>query len=117
MGWLYMVMSGAAAGLFYGTGPRIAFFICLVVLGISFASFCLMYDEPLKRAGHRITERMGHISGHGIHADEYQRLKSMKVTATEDDKRFRLTLMSGVNVASGIAGAVMLGWGLMVRLW
>jgi hypothetical protein len=115
--WLNMLACGLAAALFYGAEPRIAFFISAGLLAVSFASFCLLYDEPLRRAGHRIHQRMGQISGQGIHADEYQRLQSMKVTTTEADREFQLTFVSAVNVGSGVAGAAMLVWALIVRIW
>ena len=116
MGWIYMILSGIAAGLSFGAEPRIAFYLSLAVFAASFASFCLLYDEPLKRARGRMVERMGRLSGQGVHAEEYQRLQSMAVTPTDEDKQFRLTLMSGINVASGIAGLGMLVWAALIRL-
>ena len=115
MGWFFMLASLAAAALFFGVEPRIAFYISLAVLAVSFASFCLLYDEPLNRARFRIAQQMGAISGKGVHAEEFQRLQSMKVTPTTDDLQFRLTFMSGVNVASGIAAAILLIWGVIAR--
>jgi len=117
MGWLYMIISGAAAGLSFGAEPKIVFYISLAVFAASFASFCVLYDEPLKRARGRIAERMGRLSGQGIHADEFQRLQSMAVTPTDEDKQFRLTFMTGVNVVSGILGLGMLVWAVLIRLW
>ena len=116
LGWLYMIVCGIAVGLSFGAEPRIAFYISLAVFAASFASFCLLYDEPLKRARGRIAERMGRLSGQGVHAEEYQRLQSMAITPTDEDKQFRLTLVSGINVASGIAGLGMLVWAVLIRL-
>lgn len=117
MGWIYMILSGVAVGFSFGVKPTIAFYLSLVVFAISFATFCLLYDEPLKRARGRIGVRMGSLSGHGIDADEYQRLQSMAVTPTDEDKQFHLTVMSGINVGSGIAGLGLLVWAALIRLF
>ena len=116
MRWLYMLASAVAAALFYGTAVRGALFLSLVVLSVSFASFCLLYDEPLKRAKRRTEVRLGEISGKGVHAEEYQRLQSMPAAPSDDDRRFRLTMMSGINIASGIAGAALLVWAIVARV-
>ena len=115
MGWLYMLASAAAAVLFFNQQPTIAFFIALAVLSTSFATFCLLYDDPAKRAAHRVQQRLNQISGKGIHAEEYQRLQSQDAAVTSDDRKFRLSLLSALNVASGVAGAGLLAWALVLR--
>jgi hypothetical protein len=115
MGWLYMIASAAAAALFFNQEPLIAFYIALVVLGVSFASFCLLYDEPVKRAAFRIAQRMSQISARGLHGEEFQRLQAMTAVVTAEDKKFRLTILSAINVASGVAGMGLLVWALI--LW
>lgn len=116
MGWLYMLVNVLAVVVCYGTNPGYAIGICLVLLAISFTTFCLMYDNPLKRAQGRVTQQLARLSSKGIHAEEHQRLQSVKVTPNDEDRMFRLTPMSGVNIASGIAGGLMLAWGLYARL-
>ena len=116
MRWIYMAMSAAAAYLFYGESPAMAFYLSLLVLSVSFATFCLLYDEPLRRASGRINARLGQITARGINADEYQRLQSTAAVATAEDKSFRWTPMSIANIASGIAGAMLLVWAVTVRL-
>jgi hypothetical protein len=115
MGWLFMIINAAAVVALYGSRPAFLFGFALALLAISFATFCLLYDEPLKRAQHRVGQHLGQLSGKGVHAEEYQRLQSMKIAPTEGDRKFRLTPMSGVNIASGIGGAIMLAWGLFAR--
>jgi hypothetical protein len=115
MRWMYMIMSGVAAYLFFGHGPMLAFYGSVLVLAVSFATFCLLYDEPIRRAAHRVNIRLGQITSKGIHADEYQRLQSSAAVATADDKRFRWTPMSITNVAAGLAGAMLLLWAVMIR--
>lgn len=116
MGWFFMIASLIAAVLFYGIEPRIGFYLSLAVLAVAFATFCMLYDQPLNRARRRIAAQMATLSGKGIHADEFQRLQSMKATPTEADKAFRLNLMSGLHVASGLAATGLLIWAIIARL-
>lgn len=116
MGWLYMLVNAAAVVTLFGMRPPILFGLALALLAISFTTFCLLYDEPIKRARFRVTQQMGRISAQGLHAEEYQRLQSMKIHASDADRKFRLTAMSGVNLASGVGGAILLGWALLARL-
>jgi hypothetical protein len=115
MGWLFMLACGAAVGMFFGVQPQIAFYLAFMALAVNFASFCLLYDEPFKRARYRIEQQLMQISSKGVNAEEYQRLQSRSVVATAEDRRFRLTPMSGVNLISGIAGVGLLCWGAAAR--
>ena len=115
MRWLFMLVNALALALFFGREPPIAFYLAFALLAANFASFCLLYDEPLKRATQRVEQQMLQLSGKGLHAEQYQRLQSMKVTATADDRKFRLTFMSGLNLATGAAGCGMLMWALLAR--
>jgi hypothetical protein len=111
-----MLINMCAVVAWFGQKPGIMLGVSAALLAASFTAFCLMYDEPVNRARIRIAEQMTRISQHGVHADEYQRLQSMKVTPTAGDKKFHLTVLSGMGVASGLMGAVMLAWGLFARL-
>lgn len=115
MGWLFMLLCAGATALFFNVEPRMAFYVAFLILAANFASFCLLYDVPINRARQRISQQMSQMSPTGMQANEYQRLQSMKVIATEDDKRFRWTIMSGVNIITGIAGGVMLVWAIIAR--
>lgn len=115
MGWIFMIVNIAAAVALYGVQPPLLFGIALALLAISFATFCLLYDEPLKRAQHRVDQQLLQISSKGAHAEEHQRLQSMKIKPNEGDRKFRITRMSAVNVASGVGGAILLAWGLLAR--
>lgn len=116
MGWLFMLVCAAATALFFNIEPRMAFYIAFLILAANFASFCLLYDVPINRARERISQQMSQMSSTGIQANEYQRLQSMKAVATDDDKRFRWTLMSSANFVTGIAGGVMLIWAIIARM-
>ena len=115
MSWLYLIVNVLASAMLYGANPKFALFVGLAVLALSFTSFCYIYDAPIRRASNRNAHRMGLISGHGIHADEYQRLQSKKIVASDEDKKFQLTFMSGLNIASGIAGGMLVLWACWIR--
>ena len=115
MGWLFMMINIAAAVALYGIRPPLLFGIALALLAISFATFCLLYDEPLKRAQHRVDQQLLQISSKGAHAEQYQRLQSMKIKPNEGDRKFRLTPMSGLNMAAGVGGVLLLVWGVLAR--
>jgi len=51
-----------------------------------------------------------------MHAEEYQRLQSRKVVATAEDRRFRLTLLSGMNILTGVVGLGLMCWGVIARM-
>lgn len=116
LGWLFMLVCALALGLFFGINPQIGFYLAFLALALNFATFCLLYDEPFKRARYRIEQQLLQISAQGVHAEEYQRLQSRKVVATVEDRAFRLTPISGVNLATGIAGAGILAWAMIARM-
>lgn len=116
MSWLYLVLNVVTCAMLFGANPQFALFIALASLAANFTTFCYIYDAPMRRAYNRNAQRLGMISGHGLHADEYQRLQSMKIIASDHDKKFELTFMSGLNIASGIAGGVLLLWACWIRL-
>jgi hypothetical protein len=115
MSWLFLIVNLVATTMLFGATPKVALFVALAVLALSFTSFCYIYDAPIRRASNRNAQRLGMISGYGLHADEYQRLQSMKIVASDEDKKFQLTFMSGLNIASGIAGGMLLLWACWIR--
>lgn len=116
MGWIFMIANLAATILIYGAGPEYAFFLAFAMLAANFATFCLLYDDPIKRARNRIDQRLAQIPARGLHGEEHQRMQSMKVVATAEDKKFQLTFLSGLNIASGLGGAAMLLWAIALRM-
>ena len=110
-----MLINVCAVVVWFGQKPGVMLGVSGALLAASFTTFCLMYDEPVNRARIRIAEQMRGISQHGVHADEYQRLQSMKIIPKDGDKKFRLTAMSGISIASGLMGAIMLACGLLAR--
>jgi hypothetical protein len=115
IGWISLVTTILAAILWWGGQPVGVFYASLIVMAASFTTFCLAYDDPMKRAGHRVNERMSRLSSKGVDFEEHQRLQSMTIKANDDDKRFRLTMMTGINLAAGTAGLGLVIWGLMSR--
>ena len=116
LGWLFMLACGLALGLLFGVKPQIAFYFAFIAMALNFATFCLLYDKPFKRARYRTERQLLQISAHGMHAEEYQRLQSRKVVATAEDRRFRLTLLSGMNILTGVVGLGLMCWGVIARM-
>ena len=85
MGWLFMLVNALAMGLFFGINPQIGFYLAFALLAVNFATFCLLYDVPLGRARERIAHQLLQFPSQGLHAEQHQRLQSMKVVTTADD--------------------------------
>jgi len=115
IGWISLVITILAVVLWWGGQPVAIFYASLIVMGVSFTTFCLAFDDPIKRARFRVIDRMSRLSSKGIDFEEHQRLQSMAVKTNEDDRRFRLTKMTGLNIAAGVAGLALVIWGLLAR--
>jgi hypothetical protein len=117
--WGQMIVCAAAVVLLFGAGPadapRWAFFAALAVFALSFATFCLLYEEPMNRARQRVAGQLARTPAQGLHAEEHQRLQSMAIKPNEHEKAFQLTFLSAANLASGAAGLVLLVWGIIAR--
>ena len=70
MGWMYMLVNIAAVITLFGMRPTFLFGVALVLLAVSFTTFCLLYDEPIKRAQRRIDQQLVQLSSKGMHAQE-----------------------------------------------
>jgi len=115
IGWISLVTTILAVVLWWGGQPVAMFYTSLIVMAASFTTFCLSYDEPINRARRRVAAHMSNLSGKGVDFEEHQRLQSMTIKANDDDKKFRLTMMTGINLAAGVAGFGLVIWGLIAR--
>lgn len=115
MMWLSLLASGASVPLMYGVGPGWAMWITMLVFGAAFTTFCLLYDQPVNRARHRIASQLAGVSSAGAMAEEHQRLRSMKVVPTEQDRRMQMTPMMLTLLISGAAGLAFCAWGIALR--
>jgi hypothetical protein len=87
----------------------------MLIFAVAFTTFCLLYDRPLDRARQRIASQLAGVSSAGALAEEHQRLRSMKVVPTADDRKMQLTPMMLALFASGALGAVLSVWGIVLR--
>ena len=115
MMWLSLIASGAAVPLMYGVGPGWAMWVSMLVFGTAFTMFCLLYDQPVNRARHRIASQLAGVSSAGAMAEEHQRLRSMKVIPTEQDRKMQMTPMMMALLGSGAMGVALTVWGIVLR--
>jgi len=111
--WIWLAISVAALVSLWGVNPEYAFVGALAVLIINFATFCLLYDQPLVRARDRIA---AYIQTLHPNSELAQRLSTVKAKVTEEDRDLGSTPMTIANHISGVAAAIMLLWGLSIRL-
>jgi hypothetical protein len=115
--WAFLVACLGAVAMLFGVEPKNALYTSFVVLCLNFATFCLQYDDALNRAKGRMATQMGRISSSGLHAEEYHRLQSTRVTTTAEDRVTRYGPMTMLNIVSGLAGIGLLTWGLIMRVF
>lgn len=116
MGWIFLLANSLAAILFGLHGPNIAFLASLALLATCFTTFCLIYEDPQRRANNRVNQRLAMISTMGMHAEEMEHLRSRTPPMTAEDKRFRFSFISSIFLGSGIAGIAMLCWAVAAWL-
>ncbi len=114
--WTSLGASAAAVALLFGVGPTWGMGLAFLILAVCFATFCLLYDEPVRRARSRIARQLSGISSTGVNAEEHHRIRSMAVKPTSDDRKMEMSPMMIVHLASGAAGAGLAVWGLVLRL-
>ncbi|MHC4710566.1 MAG: hypothetical protein ACYTA3_09100 [Planctomycetota bacterium] len=115
MRWAFLIVAVGAVVMLFGVGPAYAVYAAFLVLFVNFATLCLQYDEPLKRARQRVAERLSLLKPGGRNADLYQRLQSATPKPTADDRRVRYGPLTLLNIASGLAAAGLLVWGILLR--
>ena len=116
MRWAFLIIGVAAVVMLYGVGPGYAVYVAFLVVFVNFATLCLQYDDPIKRARHRVAEQLSQLKPGGRHADLYQRLQSAAPQPTADDRQVRYGAMTILNIATGVASAGLLVWGILLRV-
>ena len=97
----------------WGVGPGYALFVAFLVMFANFATFCVLYDRPKDRARLRIADQLRRLHPN---TDVAQRLATAPVTSTAADRRLGFGPMTLLNLATGIAGAGLLVWGVVLRI-
>jgi hypothetical protein len=117
MKWAYLIIAVAAVVMLFGVGPAYVVYLAFLVLFVNFATLCLQYDDPIKRARRRMADQLSQLKPGGRHADLYQRLQSATPKPTADDRRVRYGPMTFLNIATGIIAAGLLVWGIVLRVF
>jgi len=115
MRWALLIVAVAAVVMLFGVGPAYAVYAAFLVLFVNFATVCLLYDDPLRRARQRVAQRLAQLKPGGRNAELYQRLQSATPKPTADDRRVRYGAMTLLNIATGLAAAGLLIWGIVLR--
>lgn len=113
MRWTLLATAGCAFASLWGVGPGYALFAAFLVLFANFATFCVLYDRPKDRARLRIADRLRRLHPN---TDLAQRLETAPITPTAADRRLGFGPMTLLNLATGIAGAGLLVWGVVLRI-
>jgi hypothetical protein len=116
MRWAFLIIGVAAVVLLFGVGPEYAGYVAFFVLFANFATVCVQYDEPLRRARHRVTERLSRMKPSGRNAELYHQLQSAAPRPTADDRRVRYGTMTLLNIATGLAATGLLVWAIVLRV-
>jgi hypothetical protein len=116
MRWAFLIIAVCAVVMLFGVGPAYAVYAAFLVLFVNFATLCLQYDDPVKRARQRVAERLSRLKPGGRNADLYQRLQSASPKPTADDRRVQYGPMTLLNIATGVAAAGLLVWGILLRV-
>jgi hypothetical protein len=116
MRWAFLIIAVCAVGVLWGVGPEYAVYAAFLVLFANFATVCVQYDDPIRRARRRVADRLSRLKPGGRHADLYQQLQSAAPKPTTDDRRVRYGPMTLLNVATGLAAAGLLVWGILLRV-
>jgi hypothetical protein len=77
------------------------------------ASFCVLYDRPKDRARLRVTGQLRRMQPN---TDAAQRLATASIAPTAQDRHLGFGPMTILNLATGIAGAGLLVWGIVLRI-
>ncbi len=116
MRWMFLALGAGAAALLLAMGSQYGTLAAFAALGVSFTTFCLQYDDPVKRARHRIADRLRLLSTGGAASEEYQRLQNARLIVTDADRQVRYTTMTWLNFAGAAASIGLLIWGVMLWL-
>jgi hypothetical protein len=115
MRWAFLAAAVCAFVILLGAGqPKAGLYAAFVVMGVNFATLCLQYDDPIKRARARVAAQ---LRGLNKNTDVAQRLETAKITPNAADRRRPFGLVSFLNFTTGLAGILLLGWGVTVRFF
>ena len=113
MRWALLGVAGLGFASLWGVGLEHVLFAAFLVMFTNFATFCVLYDRPEDRARMRVTEQLRRLHPN---TDAAQRLATATIAPTAADRDLGFGPMTLLNLATGIAGAGFLVWGILLRL-
>ena len=113
MRWIFLIVTIGAFITLFGVGHTYVQVAAFIVMFTNFATFCILYERPMERARDRVEHQLRHMTPN---SDEAQRLESAVIMTTEADRHLGVGPQTILNVATGLAGAVLLLWGLVLRV-
>lgn len=116
MKWIFLAAGIVSVYLVYGHTHQYVLFAAFAAAFINFATFCIQYEDPAKRARNRAEERLKQLKPGGLHADEQARLRSAKPNITAEDRATRWNAMTLLNLVSGLAALGFCAYGIMARM-
>jgi hypothetical protein len=116
MRWAFLIIGVVAVVLLFGVGPEYAGYVAFFVLFANFATVCVQYDEPLRRARNRVKEQLSHLKPSGRNAELYHQLQSATPKPTVDDRRVRYGPVTLLNIATGLGATGLLVWAIVLRV-
>jgi hypothetical protein len=115
MRWTFLIIAACACAVLWGVGPEFALYAAFLVLLVNFATVCIQYDEPLRRAQARVADQLSRLKPGGEHADLYQRLQSATPEPTAAERHVGYGPLTLLNIATGLAATGLLVWALVLR--
>ncbi len=112
--WIFMVAGVAAVVMLYRWGHQYVMFASFGVLFLNFASFCLQYEDPAKRALARRDERLLHMKPGARNSEEVQSAQSSAPPILPQDRAFRWDVVTLINIVTGIAALGLCGYGVLL---
>ena len=108
----FLIAGAAGFALMIAFGSQIAIFAAFGVLFGNFATACLQYNDAMDRARARVEGRLGRLH---VNSDAHQRLETLAVKPTAEDRHHQMNAMTLANLVTGIACIAFCAWGLY--LW
>jgi small-conductance mechanosensitive channel len=118
MGGLISVIIGVLAAIaFYGTGHLLLFWMCVVIIVLSFWSWGVMHNYAMKSAKARWDRIRDNMIREGRSAEEIDRLDSTPIHPSTADVNAVPDWLATVNMLVTFAGIGLLIWGIIVRFF
>jgi hypothetical protein len=114
MRWMFLVIAVCAFVSLWGMVSVYPLFFAFLVLFANFATFCILFERPKNRARLRVAEQLRQLNPN---TDAAQRLATAPIAPTAADRNLGVGAMTILSLATGIAAACLLVWGIVLRIF